>query len=219
MRITVFAPGEYYHLCGRGSEGKNIFEDSRDYARFLFLLLYLQSPTPINNIGWYTHRYDVHGDFGINEKTTQKIIRDRYIELTAFCLMPNHFHILIKNLEDSVASVYMHRVLTAYSKYFNAKYKKKGHLFQGPFVSVHTKKNEQLLHLSAYIHKNPKSLSPEAGYYDEYAWSSCSDYLRFNRWDKLLDTSIIQKQFSSQSAYKHFLETSTAKDPISKPDF
>lgn len=126
--------------------------------------------------------------------------------------MPNHFHLTIQNMEDGAASVYMHRVLTAYSKYFNAKYNQDGHVFQGPFGAVRVKKNEQLLHLSAYLHKNPKDLSEWENNYTEYPWSSCMDYLRLNRWGRLLDTAVIEGQFSSKSAYKHFLETSTAKD-------
>jgi len=125
--------------------------------------------------------------------------------------MPNHFHLTVQNMEDGAVSVYMHRVLTAYSKYFNAKYRQTGHLFQGPFGSVRVKKNEQLLHLSAYLHKNSNSLAEWKNNYAKYPWSSCSDYLGLNRWGTLLNTAVIDKQFSSKSDYRHFLETSTAK--------
>jgi len=212
MRTTNFAPNEYYHLCGRGTLGEDIFLDDHDRIRFLFLMLHFQSPTPINNVGWYLGRYFKNGSFQLNEDTLQKIRDTRYIELTSFCLMPNHFHLLIRNLEDGIASVYMHRVLTAYSKYFNARHKKIGHVFQGPFTSVHVKKNDQLLHLSAYIHKNPKDLPGWKDTYYKYKWSSCPDFLGTNRWGDFLKTSIVSKQFDSQSGYRKFLETSTAKE-------
>jgi len=212
MRTTIFAPSEYYHLYNRGAEKKNIFCDKQDYVRFMFLMFYFQSPTPINNTAWYTRSFLKTGLFRLQAQKLNEILKSRYIELTAFTLMPNHFHLLVQNLEDSAVSVYMQRVLTAYSKYFNAKYKATGHLFQGPFGAVHVKKNEQLLHLSAYIHKNPKDLHDHKDGYDKYQWSSYQDYLSFNRWDKLLKTDMLQKQFASQSAYKNFVETSTAKE-------
>src|SRR3989344_3643665 len=136
MRTVKFAPNEYYHICNRGVLGNNIFLDERDYMRFLFLLLYFQSPIRLNNISWYITALEKKGSFGIKPDTIKEMQKTRQVDLISFALMPNHFHILLCNLEDRITSVYMHRVLTAYSKYFNAKYKKKGHLFQGPFMAV-----------------------------------------------------------------------------------
>ena len=86
------------------------------------------------------------------------MITSRYVELVSFAFIPNHFHLIVHEKKENGISQYMQRILNAYTKYFNAKYKKTGHLFQGPFKAVHTESNEQLLHLSAYIHRNPERL-------------------------------------------------------------
>jgi hypothetical protein len=70
-------------------------------------------------------------------------------------LLPNNFHLLIKNTEEGILSVYMHRILTAYSKYFNAKYHKTGHVFNGPFEASQIKSNDQLPYLSNHLHQSP----------------------------------------------------------------
>jgi hypothetical protein len=136
----------------------------------------------------------------------------RYLEVTSFALTPNYFHILIKNLEEQVISVYMHRVLTSYSKYFNAKYKRAGRVFDGPFGASSVKNKEQLLDISAYIHKNLVELDNEPVMdYEKYRWSSCQDFLNTNRWGDLLSTDIVFKQFKNNSQYKNFLSTSKEK--------
>jgi putative transposase len=139
-------------------------------------------------------------------------VKDRSVELVAFALMPNHFHLLIKNNQEQVLSVYMQRVLTAYSKYFNAKYQKKGHVFEGPFGARHIENNTQLLHVSAYIHKNPKELVDWTDSYGKYPWSSYQDYVGLNRWGELIAPEIVLEQFKNQAKYKEFVDQSTAKE-------
>ena len=212
MRYENFAEKEHYHLFGRGVNKEKIFIDERDYIRFIFLITHFQSPTRLYNISWYTQSFIKKGSFSTKEDKVKDIIKKRSVELVAFALMPNHFHILVRNLEDGVLSVYMHRVLTAYSKYFNAKYNKKGHVFHGPFGAVHIKNNNQLLHLSAYIHKNPKETGVWENSYDRYPWSSYQDYIGTNRWGNFISPDIILKQFKDQAKYKDFVFTSTAKE-------
>lgn len=144
----------------------------------------------------------------------KEILKNRSIELVSFALMSNHFHLLVRNLDDGAVSVYMHRTLTAYGKYFNARYGKRGHVFGAPFTAVHTKNNTQLLHTSAYIHKNPLSIKSLDKKIDRYPWSSYQDYLGTNRWGKLLATSVVTEQFGSQDAYKSFVTTSLAKEKV-----
>lgn len=214
MRYENFAEHEHYHVFGRGTNREKIFIDDRDKARFIFLITHFQSPTRINNVSWYTESFLKKGSFSIRKDKVNEILKKRSVRLVAFVLMPNHFHLLIQNLEDKILSVYMHRILTAYSKYFNAKYKKKGHVFEGPFKAVHTKNNTQLLHLSAYIHKNPKEIKNWENTYDEYPYSSYQDYIGLNRWGNFLSTEIVLKQFKDQAKYKDFVLESTAKDII-----
>ncbi|MBN2094104.1 MAG: transposase [Candidatus Zambryskibacteria bacterium] len=212
MRYENFAPDEHYHVFGRGINQEKIFIDNQDKARFTFLITHFQSPARIYNISWYTDAFIKKGSFNLKEDRVKEILKKRSIELISFVLMSNHFHILVQNLQDKILSVYMHRILTAYSKYFNAKYNKKGHVFEGPFKAVHIKNNNQLLHLSAYIHKNPKEIKEWENTYDQYPYSSYQDYLGSNRWGKFLSTDIILKQFKDQSKYKEFVTFSTAKE-------
>jgi putative transposase len=214
MRYENFAENEHYHIFGRGVNKEKIFIDDRDRVRFIFLMTHFQSPTRIYNVSWYTESFIKRGSFSTREDRVKDILKKRSVELVAFSLMPNHFHILVQNLDDGVMSVYMHRVLTAYSKYFNTRYNKKGHVFHGPFGAVHVKNNNQLLHLSAYIHKNPKELKEWENNYEKYPWSSYQDYIGLNRWGNFLSTDIVLKQFKDQTKYKDFVSTSTAKEPF-----
>jgi putative transposase len=148
----------------------------------------------------------------ISEKEVAEIVDKRFVTLFAFCLMPNHFHILIKETVEGGIAKYMQRVLNSYTKYFNTKYEISGHLFQGPYKAVHLEDNDQLLYLSAYIHKNCNEISEWKNKYFKYPWSSLSDYVENNRWGKLLERDIICDQFKEQEEYKEFIKTSSAKE-------
>ena len=138
-------------------------------------------------------------------------MKKRTVELVAFCIMPNHFHLIIKELEEGGIATYMQRVLTAYSKYYNTKYEKSGHVFQGPYQAVHVGDNRQLLHLSAYIHRNPREISKWFNKEDQYQWSSYRDYIGENRWGDLLLLDIVLGQFKNKKKYHEFVKTSPAK--------
>lgn len=208
MRNIKIAPGEYYHIFNRGVNKQLIFHETTDWARFLFLILHFQSPVIFQNIGRPTKEFVKHSVFNIN---SDEIIKKRYVELTAFCLMPNHFHLIVKEVEEGGISQYMQRVLNSYTKYFNTKYKKSGHLFQGPYKAVHVGNNEQLLYLSAYIHRNPREFTNWSGKEDKYQWSSYQDLVKQNRFEKLINSDIITDQFKNKNDYNNFVKTSGAK--------
>ncbi|MEO5646515.1 MAG: transposase [Candidatus Paceibacterota bacterium] len=150
--------------------------------------------------------------FSIQNKDLQEILHHKTIEIIAFCIMPNHFHILIKQLKDDGTSSYMHRVLGGYSRYYNNKYGTTGHIFQATYKSVLVKNNIQLLYLTAYIHRNPRSLSLWYGKELQYEWSSYQDYCGTNRFGELVLFSVILNQFHLKSAYYSFVESSPAKE-------
>lgn len=211
MRKFKISPNEHYHVLNRGNNKQNIFIDGRDWIRFLFLVLYFQSPERFFNINRPVSNYVKHRVFNIAKEKTIKIITDRKIELINFCLIPNHFHLLLKETAGGGISQYMQRVQDSYTKYFNTKYGKIGHLFQGPFKAVLVENNEQLLHASAYIHRNPREIPEWKDKEENYPWSSYQDYTKKNRWGELLKTDIILNQFSDPKEYKEFLETSGTK--------
>lgn len=205
---------KYYYLYGNGAGKQKIFFDDKDKAKFLFLLLHLQSPTPINNTGYYAESFLKAGKFKIGDKKIKEIIKTRYIEVISFSLTPNHFQIIVKNLKELVVSVYMHRVLTSYGKYFNAKYKKSGRVFNGPFSALLIKNNEALLQTSAYMHKNiDDSVKEDFTDYKKYPWSSYKDFADSNRWGDLLITNVISKQFKNIHEYENFVFKNEANYP------
>ncbi|MEK7194388.1 MAG: transposase [Patescibacteria group bacterium] len=207
MRQIRIAPGEIYHLYNRGVNKQNIFHDRSDFYRFLFLIIAFQSPINFLHVGRMAKAFGQHRVSAIDAEDLVKIIKKRFVELTAYCLMPNHFHLVVKEIDDKGIARYMQRVLNSYTKYYNTKYQKSGHVFQGPYQAVHIVDDKQLLYLSAYVHKNPEKWS-------DYSWSSFEDYMNKNRWGSLLKPEIILEQFKSKDQYGRFVSSSTAKEVI-----
>lgn len=217
MRKIKFAPGEYYHLLNRGVGKHNIFTNTTDYIRFLFLIVYCQSPISFTNISYHIRSFRSTNIFRISTDTETKIESSRYVELVSFCLMPNHFHLIVKEVEDNGISNYMQRIQNAYTKYFNTKNKISGHLFQGPFRAVYLEDNEQLLYLSAYIHKNCTELKGWRNKEESYPWSSLIAYKNNYHWSKLLKPEIIFNQFKNFDDYLVWVKDSPAKEPEVTP--
>ncbi|PIS17466.1 MAG: hypothetical protein COT59_00505 [Candidatus Nealsonbacteria bacterium CG09_land_8_20_14_0_10_42_14] len=212
MRRIKITPGEYYHIYNRGNNKQPIFLDERDWLRFLFLIIYFQSPLTFYNIGRQITHFVKHSVFNIPDEVVKEIINRRGVELINFTQMSNHFHLTIHELKKMGTSQYMQRVLNSYTKYFNTKYKKSGHLFQGPFQCVHIKDDNQLIYLSAYIHRNPREIKEWINKEHAFPWSSYQDCINKNRWGELLKPGIITEQFSSGEKYKYFVETNGAKE-------
>jgi len=213
-RIRTIAPGEYYHVFNRGALKTNIFRSDADRRRFLFTLLYYQSPQNIHHVTKTAHAYDPILGFPVKEKDVRAIIEKRTVSLVSFCLMPNHFHLLLQEKNEGGIASYMQRVSVAHTHYMNTKYSLSGHIFQDRYKAVHVETNHQLLYLSAYIHRNPRELSAWKGKEFEYPWSSLQDLTEANRWGGLLEADIIAEQFEAgpNSNYADFVRTSTAKE-------
>lgn len=204
MRRFNIAPDEYLHVYNRGVLKQPIFFNERDKKRFLFLILFFQCPETIKNIDRSFKEFAKNPELFVS--TNKHFLEDRYVELTSFCLMPNHFHLLVHELKEGGISKYMQRIQNAYTKYINTKYEKSGHLFQGPYKAVRVESNEQLLYLSCYIHKNYSD-------WKNHFYSSFQD-CTVNRWGDLLKTDIFTGQFSGKGkdTYKNYVETSVAKE-------
>lgn len=212
MRNIRFASGEHYHVYNRGNGKQLIFLNDKDRTRFLLILLYFQSPLYFNNMHRLARNFVQHLELNIREENIQEIAKKRYVSIESFVLMPNHFHLIVLQEKDHGISRYMQRVLNAYTKYFNTKHEKSGHVFQGTFQAVYIQTNRQLLHTSAYIHRNPRELKQWHGRESQFLWSSYQDYVIKNRWGNLLKTEIINSQFSGEKDYKKFVETSGTKN-------
>jgi len=142
LRKQSFVPGEFYHLYNRGTEKRIIFKDTHDYRHFLFLMYICNSTRSIElrKIGENFDRGETLVDIGV------------------YCLMPNHFHILVHEKKEGGISKYMLKLMTSYSMYFNKKYKRTGKLYEGVFKSVHANTDRYLKYLYSYIHLNPAKL-------------------------------------------------------------
>lgn len=208
-----FREGEYYHLYNRGMGKRSIVRDEADKKRFLFSILYYQSSHSFTNVARLVKQYETSIGFPIKAHDLEEILTGRTVELVCFCLMPNHFHLLVQEKEGGGISAYMQRVQNAHTRYMNIKHEMSGHLFENRYKAVHVKDNHQLLYLSAYIHRNPRELKAWKEKYFEYPWSSLQDLTEANRWGGLLEADSIAEQFAAEpdSNYADFVRTSTTK--------
>lgn len=142
LRKQSFASGEFYHLYNRGTEKRVIFLDEQDYNHFLFLMYICNTEKSIE-----LRKISENFDRG-----------ETIVDIGIFCLMPNHFHILVHEKINGGISKYMLKIMTSYSMYFNKKYERTGKLYEGVFKSTHANKDTYLKYLYSYIHLNPAKL-------------------------------------------------------------
>lgn len=212
MRLIPIVENEYYHVFNRGNNKQEIFREESDFTRFLFLILFFQSPKTFINIGRKVSSFKKTSSFKIGDDDIEDIVSHRMVTLLSFALMPNHFHLLVYSTQEQGVSKYMQRIMTSYTKYYNAKYNTVGHVFQGPYKAVHQKTEEQLFYTSAYIHSNPTELPEWNGREDLYPWSSYTDYIHKNRWCDLLVFDDILNQKNDPLAYKEYVKNLKIKD-------
>lgn len=173
-RKLVFANGEYYHIYNRGIDRRPTFTNKREYTRALNLLdFYQYELIPL--------RYSrfIEAPIALQQKYHEEMLASRkLIDVVAYCLMPNHFHLLIKQRVEQGIPIYISNFMNAYTKYFNTKYQRSGKLFQGVFKAVYVESEEQLVHLVRYIHLNPvASHLISSGELETFPWSSHVNYL------------------------------------------
>lgn len=186
IRKTALVEGEYYHLYSRGNSKQKIFLDDNDYKHFIKCLFVCNTTKKFK----FSRNIKMN-PFDFNREYT-------LVSIGAWVLMPNHFHIyviaphqsefVLKDNQNRI-SEFMRKVLTAYSLYFNKKYKRTGGLFEGRFKSVHVNTDNQAKYLFSYIHLNPikiiqkdwkeegiSDVKEALKFLDSYKWSSYYDY-------------------------------------------
>lgn len=210
MRTVPIIKDNYYHVYNRGLGKQMLFYDQADYVRFQFLLLHFQSELVLPQTNRSVKHFLKYGTYKVTEDDLQKIIDRRFVEVINYCIMPNHFHIALFSLDDNGVSRYMHKLSNAYAKYFNTRYERTGHVFQGTYKAKLVTSDEQLTYLSAYIHRNPNELKLWKDQSLDYPWSSYQDH-SINRWGKLLINDHIMRTFSSFKDYQEYVEASGVK--------
>lgn len=197
-RPFSFANNEYYHVYNRGVEKRSIFKDKYDVERFKLSLLEFNSIEPIGSI--YELRFD--REFG---RRTSKIRKDeRLVTINAYCLNPNHYHLMLKQNIEGGISEFMKRLGGGYTKYFNEKLSRDGVLFQGSFKARHIRNDSDLLHLSSYI-----NLNFSVHRYDErlrkLSRSSIEEIEAGER--EIAESDVYVKQFKSAKKYLEYAES------------
>ncbi len=196
MRRQKISIGSYYHVYNRGVDRRKTFLTVKNYQRFIHQLKQFKGLKPSVHV-------DEANDFS-----------KKLINIVAYCLMPNHFHLLLVQLEKDGISKYLHRLQTGYTMYFNKSHERTGVLFQGTFKCKLVKSNSQLLQLSKYIHTNPidvvriKGDDPEslARRLLQYRWTSLGEYLNNDQDDPVVDDpEPILGQFKNKDKYKEFV--------------
>lgn len=144
-----FSVGEWYHCYNRGVDKRNVFETTEDYDRFLKCLYLGNSVEPfrISDISHLTLA-----------ETLAQPRAEPLAEVGAFCLMPNHFHLLLKEKTEGGITSFMRKLGTGYTMYFNTKCERVGNLFVKPFRSRHVGDDRYFQHCIHYIHCNPAEL-------------------------------------------------------------
>lgn len=204
MRKTVFANNEYYHIYNRGNDGRGVFLNQYDMDRFFQGMTEFNTTTPIGSIYEHTLKRNKFGD-SISKS-------EELVEFIAYCLNPNHYHFIIKQVSDNGIVKFMHKLGLGYSMYFNEKHKKSGSLFQGRYKAIHINSNEYLLHLSAYVNLN----NEVHRFGDSISKSSWSEYTNLNS-GNLCKKEIILGQFNNCEQYERFAKSSL-EDIIKRKD-
>ena len=152
MRREKFVNGNVYHIFNRSISGYRIFNYPDDFKRFIASIKYYQIPRKVS----FSTYLKVNK---IKNPVSPSIIGSTregpIVEIIGFCLMPTHIHLILLQTKDDGISTFMNNLLNSYTRYFNLKIKRKGPLWEGRFKSVLVQTDEQLLHLTRYIHLNP----------------------------------------------------------------
>ncbi len=208
--LKQYTENGYYHIYNRGVEKRTIFQDIQDYLVFLSYLKDYLLPKNEKELREKLSNSD------ISYKEKDKIIKllqlnnfAEEINLLAYCLMPNHFHFLINQNSGSSMDKFMNSLATRYSMYFNRKYKRVGTLYQGVYKAVMVTTDEQLLHLTRYIHKQALALQGEAlerGMQEQP--SSYLDYIgkRETAWVKLDEILTFFSKTNPKLSYEAFVK-------------
>lgn len=181
-RIETLTTGVYYHIFNRSIAGFKIYNNHREYKRFLETLIYYQhSNRPIKYSGFKV----------LTIASQNKIIQDKdpaykLTSIICYCLMPTHFHLILMQEQNEGVVKHISNIQNSYSKFFNTVHKRKGPLWESRFKSVRVENNEQLLHLTRYIHLNPTSANivdkPE-----DWEYSSYREYIELDNEKKICE--------------------------------
>lgn len=206
VKKPVFEVGKLYHIYNRGVEKREIFVEKRDYFRMVYDLFELNDSDAVINttqdfylgIPKENELQYIHA-----ERKPRKIL----VKILAFVLMPNHYHLLLEQVQPGGIVKFMQKLGTAYTMYFNIKYERVGPLFQGRFKAVHVKQDAHFIHLPFYIHTNPLDLSFRDSkdgieFLKNYRWSSFLDYIGIRNFPAVTSREFLLEFLGGEKKYE-----------------
>ncbi len=202
-RTIPLVSNEIYHIFNRGIASQPTFIDKRDYQRALDTIFYYQNVSP-------PIKYSRFLSLSLQERNNilekLRIQKDFLVEIITLCLMPNHFHLLLKQLKDNGISRFVGNLTNSYTRFFNTKRKRSGPIYEGKFKSVRIETEEQLLHVSRYIHLNPYTafIVKKLEDLENYPYSSFIEYTKDST-TNFYTKDIILGNFKNRKAYKQFV--------------
>ena len=212
MRKIPFIDGEFYHIYNRGVDKRNIFSDKYDIARFFQSMDEFNTREPIGSIYENSFNKKQLGNPTSKLSKFEGGKSERLVDFICYCLNPNHFHFILRQVSNNGVSNFIKRLSGGYAKYFNEKYARSGTLFQGRFKAIHINSNNYLLHLSAYVNLNDRvhqlgnptskltsKLVRSRSSWEEYRGGATNGFCK---------KDIVLNQFNTINEYKIFAEES-----------
>ncbi|MBI3638518.1 transposase [Candidatus Wolfebacteria bacterium] len=200
---------ELVHVLSRGVDKRKIFMDNQDYFRFIHDLFEFNDKERIN-----TTFYRFHRSNDIASRKIERKPRKLLVDIHTFCLMPNHYHLLLSAKVENAIPKFMKKLNMGYAKYFNQKYERKGALFEGRYKSIPIKNDAHFIHIPYYIHLNPLDLiTPEwrdrklknykkaINFLNSYRWSSHMDYAGKHNFPSVTHREFLMEFFESSQEY------------------
>lgn len=206
IKRPQLANDETYHLILRGVGDTEIFKSKDDYWRAIFSLYEFNTTKPVEiRVQRQKRQNTKNGGQSSDDE------RNLVVGVLAFCFMPNHIHLLVtQKIKDGITQ-FMRKFGTGYAYYFNKKYQRKGHLFQGRFRAVHIKSGGQLKVAFVYIHTNPvslvdfrwkkegtKNVKKAIKFLEKYKWSSFSDYSGVPNFPSITERDFLTKMLGGK---------------------
>ena len=192
IRKISLVNGMVYHVCNKSIAGFKIFNDDRDYDRIMGLMsFYIAEEVP--------YKFSTYK----KTKNIELSFSKQLVDIVAYCIMPTHIHLILKQNQDNGIEKFMGLISNGYSKYFNIRHARKGPLWEGRFKNISVNDDEQLLHLTRYLHLNPVTAFL-VNYPDNWRYSSYNEYVEtYTHNKKLCDFHTLLKIDSV--SYKKFV--------------
>ena len=203
-RKTPLVTNEIYHIFNHSLDDRPVFVNKRECSRALEALNFYHFDALPFRLSYFLKRPK-------NEKT--EMIKDlsnkgkKLVDFLCFCLMPTHFHLLLKQKKDNGISKFMSDFQNSFTRYFNSKHERKGALFLDQFKAVRIVSQEQFVHVSRYVHLNPYSsfVIKSLEKLENYPWSSLPEYAQDDKKQKICDVGPILSFFKNSKGYLKFI--------------